>query len=236
MAIGAHPDDVELCCAGTIATLVGKGLRGVIVDATEGELGTRGSRAIRLREASNAAKILGCERENLSLPDGGIEVNSENVTKMITIIRKYRPKLLLIPHWLERHPDHVHVHELCRQAWFYSGLRKISTKYRGKAQEAWRPNNFIHYMQWYEFNPSFIVDVTAAYDVRLKAIRAHKSQFYDPRSKEPGTILSEKSFLNFVETRAKYFGAKIGVSYGEPFYSIEAIGIDNPLKLKMFHG
>lgn len=236
MAIGAHPDDVELCCGGTIAKLVRKGLRAVIVDVTQGELGTRGTREIRLREAANAAAILGCTRENLLLPDGGIEVNHANVAKLISLIRKYRPKMLLIPHWSERHPDHVHTHHLAKEAWFYSGLRKIATKNQGRAQEAWRPHNYIQYMQWHEFSPSFIVDITDVYDVRLKAIRAHKSQFYDPRSKEPGTILSEKTFLDFVQTRAKAYGVKIGVSYGEPFYSIEAVGIDNPLKLKMFRG
>ncbi|HLA99841.1 MAG TPA: bacillithiol biosynthesis deacetylase BshB1 [Bacteroidota bacterium] len=236
LAIGAHPDDVELCCAGTLAKLVRKGLRAVIVDVTEGELGTRGTKAIRSREATAAAAILGCTRENLFIPDGGIEVNAVNIRKMICLIRKYRPKMLLIPHWLERHPDHVHTHHLCKEAWFYAGLRKIPTKYKGRSQNPWRPGNYLHYMQWYEFSPSFIVDISDVYDVRLKAIRAHKSQFYDPRSKEPGTKLSEKTFLDFVRTRAKVYGVKIGVQYGEPFYSVEAIGIENPLKLKMFRG
>jgi bacillithiol biosynthesis deacetylase BshB1 len=236
LAVGAHPDDVELCCGGTLTKLVATGRRAGIVDLTEGELGTRGTRSIRLREAAAAGSILGCVRENLGIPDGNIEVSQQNLKKLITIIRKYRPKLFIIPHWHERHPDHVHAHHLCREAWFYAGLRKITTTFKGQRQEPWRPDNYIHYMQWYEFTPSFIVDITDVYQVRLKAIKAHKSQFYDPSSKEPVTKLSDESFLDFVETRAKAYGSRIGVKYGEPFYSVESIGIDDPLEIRMFRG
>jgi bacillithiol biosynthesis deacetylase BshB1 len=236
LAVGAHPDDVELCCAGTLAKLVGKGKKAGILDLTEGELGTRGTRRLRLREAAAAASILGCVRENLRIPDGDIEVNQKNIKKMITVIRKYRPKMIIIPHWQERHPDHVHAHHLCKEAWYYSGLRKISTSLNGRKQEPWRPDNYIHFMQWYEFTPSFVVDITDVHETRLQAIKAHKSQFYDPASTEPATKLSDESFLDFVETRAKNYGAKIGVRYGEPFYSIESIGIEDPLDLRMFKG
>lgn len=236
LAVGAHPDDVELCCAGTLVKLVRRGRRAGIVDLTEGELGTRGTRRVRLGEARAAASILGCSRENLGIPDGNIEVNSRNVRKLITAIRKYRPKLLVIPHWHERHPDHVHAHQLCKEAWFYAGLRKIRTTLGGRSQEPWRPDNYIHFMQWYEFTPSFIVDITGVYETRLKAIRAHKSQFYDPASTEPATKLSDRTFLDFVETRAKIYGAKIGVRYAEPFFSVESIGIEDPLALRMFRG
>ncbi len=236
LAIGAHPDDVELCCGGTLAKLVKKGRKAGIIDVTRGELGTRGTSTVRLKEATAAASILGCVRENLAIPDGNIEVNSANVRKLITKIRKYRPRMIIIPHWHERHPDHVHTHLLCREAWFYAGLRKISTTLNGRRQDPWRPDNYIHYMQWYEFNPSFIVDITGVYNVRLRAIRAHKSQFHDPTSKEPGTKLSESTFMEFVETRAKSYGVKIGVKYGEPFYSVESVGIADPLDLKMFRG
>ncbi len=236
LAVGAHPDDVELCCGGTLAQLVRKGRKAGIVDITKGELGTRGTSAIRLREAKEAASILGCVRENLAIPDGDIDVNRANVKKLITIIRKYRPRMLIIPHWHERHPDHVHTHHLCREAWFYSGLRKIKTTVNGRPQEAWRPDNAIHYMQWYEFTPSFIVDITVAYKVRLQAIKAHVSQFHDPGSTEPVTKLSDSNFLDFVETRAKAYGAKIGVKYGEPFYSVDAVGIGDPLDLLMNKG
>lgn len=236
LAVGAHPDDVELCCGGTLAKLVRSGKKAGILDLTEGELGTRGTRTLRLKEAAAAGSILGCVRENLRLPDGNIEVNQRNVKRMITIIRKFRPKMIVIPHWHERHPDHVHAHHLCKEAWFYSGLRKISTTLGGRKQDPWRPDNYIHFMQWYEFTPSFIVDITGSYETRLRAIRTHKSQFYDPGSTEPATKLSDASFFDFIETRAKVYGAKIGVKYGEPFYSVEAIGIEDPLELTMFKG
>lgn len=236
LAVGSHPDDIELTCAGTLALAAKRGRKVGILDLTRGELGTRGNNLIRAREAAAAARILGCVRENLNLPDGNIEVSRRNILKLVTIYRKYRPKLILISHFQERHPDHVHSHHLCREAWFYSGLRKIRTTLRGKAQEPWRPRNYFHYMQWYEFEPSFIVDVTQVYQQRVKSILAHKSQFYDPGSRDPQTLLSQKTFLDFVETRAKNYGNKIGVTYGEPFYSVEAIGITDPLDLKMFHG
>ncbi len=236
LAIGAHPDDVELCCGGTLVKLVRKGRRAGIIDITRGELGTRGTSAKRLREAKKAAAILGCVRENLSIPDGNVEVTPANVKKLITVIRKYRPRMLIIPHWHERHPDHIHTHHLCREAWFYAGLRKIKTTLNGRVQEAWRPDSYIHYMQWYEFTPSFLVDISAVHKVRLQAIKAHVSQFHDPDSSEPATKLSDSTFLDFVETRAKAFGAKIGVKYAEPFYAVDSIGIDDPLELTMTKG
>ncbi len=236
LAVGAHPDDVELCCGGTLAKMVKNGHKVGIVDVTQGELGTRGTTGIRRKEAAVAARILGCVRENLRIPDGGIDVNSANIKKLITVIRKYRPRMIIIPHWHERHPDHVHTHLLCKEAWFYSGLRKISTTLNSARQAPWRPDSYIHYMQWYEFTPSFIVDITDVYELRQKAVRAHKSQFHNPSSKEPVTKLSEESFMDFVETRAKSYGFKIGVTYGEPFYSVESIGIDDPLKLRLFRG
>src|ERR1051325_1236122 len=125
LAIGAHPDDVELCCAGTLAKAKKMGYKTGIGDLTGGELGTRGTNTIRAKEAAAAAKILGCVRENLRLPDGNIEVNQKNIKKLIEVYRKYRPKIILISHFQERHPDHVHAHHLAREAWFYSGLRKI---------------------------------------------------------------------------------------------------------------
>jgi bacillithiol biosynthesis deacetylase BshB1 len=236
LAIGAHPDDVELTCSGTIAKAVKNGCKVGILDLTEGELGTRGNNVIRAKEAKAAADILGCVRENLSLPDGNIELTRANKLKVIQVFRKYRPKLILIPHFAERHPDHVSAHHLCREAWFYSGLRKIETKLNGKKQEPWRPKNYFNYMQWQEFTPSFIVDITDVFEQRMKAIKAHASQFHDPSSTEPQTLLSQQSFLDFVETRAKNYGYAIGVKYGEPFYSVQPIGILDIFSLKMFHG
>ncbi len=236
LAFGPHPDDIELTCSGTLAKAVKAGYKAGIIDLTEGELSTRGNTAIRAREAKAAATALGCIRENLNICDGQIEVNDTNRRKIIQVIRKYRPSIMLIPHFNDRHPDHVQGHQLCREAWFYAGLRKITTKLHGKAQEPWRPNNYFHYMQWHEFQPSLIVDISDVYEIRLKSILAYRSQFYDPKSKEPQTLLSQRSFLDFVETRAKSYGFKIGVKYGEPFYSADPIGVADLLGLTMFKG
>ncbi len=237
LAIGAHPDDIELSCGGTLAKCVKLGYKAGILDLTQGESGTRGNRSIRAREAVKASKILGTQvRENLRLPDGRFEVNETNRMKLITVIRRYRPDILLIPYSSERHPDHVHAHHLAKEAWFYSGLRKLKTRDRGKDQEPWRPRNYFEFMQKYEFEPSFIVDVSDVFSVRMAAIRAHTSQFYDPNSIEPETLLSHKSFLDFIETRIRYYGSEIGVKYGEPFYSVEPIGIENPFNLKLSGG
>jgi bacillithiol biosynthesis deacetylase BshB1 len=235
LAIGAHPDDIELSCGGTIAMCVKQGYKVGILDLTRGELGTRGTPKTRAEEAANAASILGViMRENLGLPDGNIEVNEKNRLKLISVYRKYRPKILLMPHWLERHPDHEHANTLAREAWFYSGLRKKETKINGKIQEPWRPERYFHFMQTYEFTPSFIVDISSTYDTRLKAMMTYKSQFYNPASKEPATFLSNEAFLKMLETRAKYFGSQISAKYGEPFFSVEPIGITDLFALPKF--
>lgn len=237
LAIGAHPDDVELTCSGTLAKCVRQGYKVGIVDLTAGELGTRGTKTIRQNEAREAARILGVHtRENLGMPDGNIEQNRKNLLRIIQLYRKFKPKILLIPHWHERHPDHVHTHYLCREAWFYSGLRKIETKLNGKKQEPWRPHYYFHFMQKYHFIPSFIVDISDVFDVRMNAIKAHKSQFYNPNSSEPETILSRREFLDWIETRAKFYGEMIGVRFAEPFYSVNPIGTDDIFSLKLFKG
>jgi len=220
LAIGAHPDDVELCCSGTLAKAVTQGYRVGILDLTEGELGTRGSRSLRRKEAKKAADVLGVSiRENLRLQDGNIPVDKESTKKLIQVLRAYRPKILFIPYSLERHPDHVNAHHLCRETWFYSGLGKILTRRRGKRQEPWRPHACYQFMQWHEFTPSFVVDISDVYHKRTQSILAYSSQFYNPQSREPQTMLSQKSFLDFVEARARHFGGRIGVHYGEPFFS-----------------
>lgn len=237
LAIGAHPDDVELACGGTVAKSVKAGYKVGLVDLTEGELGTRGDKIIRAKEADEAARILGVAvRENLRIPDGKIEVTTPNMNKVIALYRKYRPEIILIPHWQERHPDHVHAHYLCREAQFYSGLRKISVRSYGKKLQPWRPPKYLHYMQKNEFTPSFIIDISDVFGIRVAAIKAHRSQFFNPDSKEPETFLSQKSFMDFMETRMKYYGQQIGVQYGEPFFSVEPIGIRNLFDLQMFKG
>lgn len=226
LAIGAHPDDIELSCGGTLIMLARQGRRTGIADLTEGELGTRGTPAIRAEEARQAGEIIGVQyRTNLRIPDGNIEKTPEHVLRLVTVIRSVRPDVLLIPHSVDRHPDHESAHALCRKAWFDAGLRRIESFENGVPQEAYRPRALYHYMQWHEFQPSFIVDVTDAYETRVEAMRAFRSQFHDPASNEPGTVLSTPEFLEMVRTRLEYYGDRIGVRYGEPFYSPAAIGV-----------
>jgi bacillithiol biosynthesis deacetylase BshB1 len=226
LAIGAHPDDVELSCGGTLIKAVRQGRRVGIVDVTEGELGTRGSREIRAVEAGNAARVLGVHyRTNLSIPDGNIEKSPENVLRLVTVIRAVRPQVLLIPHSVDRHPDHESSHALCRKAWFDAGLRRIESSVDGVPQEAFRPRAVYHYMQWHEFTPSFIVDVSDTYEARVAAMQAYRSQFFDPTSDEPGTVLSTPAFLEMVRTRLEYYGDRIGVQYGEAFFSPAPLAI-----------
>ncbi len=226
LALGAHPDDIELSCGGTIAKLVKDGHKVAIADFTQGELGTRGNKDIRSKEAAEAAKILGVTaRRNLKIPDGDIELSKANIKKVITLIRELRPRILIIPHSVERHPDHVHAHRLSKEAWYYSGLRKIETSLDGEHQKPHRPDNFFEFMQWYEFTPSFIVDISETFDTKMKAIKAHASQFYDPNSKDPETLLSRPEFLERIKTDSEYYGKRIGVKYGEPFYSWTPLGV-----------
>lgn len=234
VAIGAHPDDIELSCAGTLVKAAREGMRTGIIDLTQGELGTRGTKQIRSQEAEEAAHILGLTvRRNLKMPDGNIEVNQKNLCTLIAQLRDFQPRILLIPHFNERHPDHMHAHQLAREAWFYSGLTKIETKMNGKAQAAFRADNFFSFMQKFEFVPSFVVDVSDTFELRMNSIRAHRSQFYNPKSKEPETILSTPEFLKEIETRALYYGQTIGVKYGEPFYSYVPIGIKSIFELAL---
>ncbi len=228
LAVGAHPDDIELACGGTVARLVQKGHHVGIVDLTRGELGTRGSKEIREQEAADAAKILGVDvRINLDIPDGNIQITNENVLRLIEVIRTYKPDVLFIPHWLERHPDHEHAHTLGKEAWYYSGLEKIQTSIDGMKQEPHRPKKYYHFRQRYDFTPSFIVDISDQLEIRMKAVRCFQSQFFDPNSKERETLLSRPDFLDAVEARLRYFGNMIGTKYGEAFFSVEPIGISD---------
>jgi bacillithiol biosynthesis deacetylase BshB1 len=228
LAIGAHPDDIELACGGTVAKLVQQGRKVAILDLTQGELGTRGSKEIRHKEAANAAKILGIEfRENLELPDGNIEITMENRLKLMSVIRKYKPEILLMPHNNERHPDHEHAHYLAKEAWFYSGLEKVPTYDKGKLQEPFRPKKYFYFMQKYGFIPSFIIDVSDQIDIRMNAVRAFRSQFHDPNSRERDTVLSRPEFLEIIEMQLRFYGHQIGVRYGEPFFSVEPIGLSD---------
>ncbi len=223
----AHPDDIELSCGGAALKLVRTGRKTGIIDLTQGELGTRGTKSIRKKEAFEAGKILGISvRENLGIADGNIENNASNRQKVISVIRHYRPEIIFIPHQYDRHPDHQNANKLVREAAFYSGLIKIKSSRGGKPQHAHRPKRNIYFMQTYEFEPSFIIDISDVFSGKMKAVRCYGSQFHNPRSKEPDTFISDRKFIEFVEARAKVYGFRIGAAYGEPFYVEEKIKLE----------
>jgi len=221
LAIGAHPDDVDLSCGGTIIKLVKQGHSVGLVDLTRGELGTRGTPELRQREAAASATIIGAAvRENLGIPDGNIESSMEHKLRLVQVIRRYRPDVLVFPYSVDRHPDHERAYTLCREAWFLAGLEKIQTSEGGALQDPHRPRAYYHFMQWYEFPPTFIIDVSNEFEQRMECVKAFHSQFYNPHSDEPDTILSTPEFLEMLQTRLAYYGDRIGVRYGEPFYSV----------------
>src|SRR5690606_10221595 len=192
---GAHPDDVELGCAGTLAKEISLGKTVGIIDLTRGELGTRGSAEIRDMESAEAARLLGVSvRENLRMRDGFFRNDEEHQMKIIRKIRKYRPEIVLCNAIDDRHIDHGKGSKLVSDACFLSGLRKIETEDEGIAQEAWRPKHVYHYIQWKNIEPDFVVDITGFIDQKTKAILAYSSQFYDPTSNEPETPIATKNF------------------------------------------
>lgn len=227
LVFAAHPDDAELSMGGTIAKLSKSGLKVGIIDFTRGELGTRGSAEIRQKEAFQAAILLKAAlRENLDIPDGNIQENQENTTKVVMCIRKFKPKVVFAPYFNDRHPDHFDVSHIVKRAVFSSGLAKVKTFDKEKSQDAYRPSKIYYYMQTYTFQPSFIIDISNCFEDKMKAVKAYSSQFYDPKSVEPETFISQPSFLKFVESRNQVYGFKIGKSYGEPFFCEEEIEFD----------
>lgn len=224
LIFAAHPDDAELSMGGTIAKLTRNDLRVGIVDLTSGELGTRGTVEIRQKEAFLAAGILKVSvRENLLIPDGDIERKKENLFKVIMSIRKYRPKIIFAPYFNDRHPDHIHTSRLVKEAMFSTGLSKLKTFDREVAQNAFRPRKLYYYMQTYQFEPSFIVDISDCFETKMKAVQCYGSQFHDPKSKEPETFISRPEFIHYIESRAQVFGFQIDKKYGEPFFCEEKI-------------
>jgi bacillithiol biosynthesis deacetylase BshB1 len=224
---GAHPDDAELSCGGTIAKMVSSKKKIGIVDLTAGEMGTRGSKDTRLEELKKASKILHISvRENLGIKDGWIENSKANQLKVIKIIRKYKPGIIFMPYQNDRHPDHSNASRLIRESAFYSGLIKIKTALSGKDQQAFRPKKNFYFMQTYTFEPSFIVDISEHFGIKMRAVRCYSSQFYDPDSKEPKTFISDKKFIEYLEARAAFYGFQIGVKYGEPFFCEDNLKLD----------
>lgn len=226
LAFGAHPDDVELGCAGTILAAVAEGKKVGIIDLTKGELGTRGTVAIRLKEAQEASKILGVAiRENVGMADGFFKNDQEHQLAIIECIRRFQPTIVLCNAPEDRHPDHGRAASLVEDACFLSGLSKVQTSYQGANQTAWRPANVFHYIQSRNLTPSFVVDISVHMDKKMESILAHSSQFFDPTSTEPNTFISGNSFLEFVKGRAKELGQQIGVDYAEGFISNKLIGV-----------
>lgn len=218
LAFGAHPDDVELGCAGTILKEISLGKKVGIVDLTRGELGTRGSAEIRDQEANAAAKILGVSaRENLEMRDGFFVNDEKHQLEIIKMIRKYQPEIVLCNAIDDRHIDHAKGSKLVSDACFLSGLMKIETVLEGEKQKAWRPKLVYHYIQWKNIEPDFVVDITGFTDKKIESILAYSSQFYDANSNEPESPISSKNFLESLNYRSRDLGRLTGVDHAEGF-------------------
>jgi len=219
LVIAAHPDDAELGCGGTIAKHTAQGKKVGILDLTRGELGTRGTVQSRQAEATASSNILGVSvRENLGLQDGFFQNDSVSQLKIIGVIRKYQPDIVLANAISDRHIDHGKGASIAYDSCFLSGLSKIvSQDEQGKQQNAWRPSAVYHYIQSQLLHPDFVVDISGYWEKKLEAIRAFKTQFFDPQSTEPETYISKPGFLKMIEARAIEFGHAIGSSHGEGF-------------------
>jgi len=229
LAFGAHPDDVELGCAGTIALSVSQGKSVAIIDLTEGELGTRGSADLRKQEAKKAAALLQVtRRENLAFKDGFFVNDSTHQLKVIQKIREYKPEIVLCNAVRDRHIDHAKGNQLVNDSCFLSGLVKIETlDAKGQPQQAWRPKLVLEYIQWDDISPNIVLDITGFLEHKMEAVKAYTSQFFDPNSKEKDTPISNKNFLESVEYRAKNFGRLIGTEAGEGFTSRQLLSVDS---------
>jgi bacillithiol biosynthesis deacetylase BshB1 len=228
LVLAAHPDDAEISCGGTIAKHVSLGHKVGIVDFTRGELGTRGNPETRAEEAKEGARILGVSlRENLGLKDGFFQNDPENQMSVIRVIRKFKPEIILANAVYDRHIDHGKGASLGYDASFLAGLAKIETTEEGKKQSPWRPGAVYHYIQSNLIEPDFIVDISDFQDTKMRAIRAFKTQFFDPESNEPETYISNPNFLKMLEARGIEFGHAIGVRYGEGFTVRRYPGIDS---------
>ncbi len=233
LVFAAHPDDAELSMGGTIAKLTHNKYKVGIIDMTRGELGTRGTAETRQKEAVKASNILKTKiRVNLDIPDGDIQRTKENLIKVITEIRRNKPKIIFAPYFNDRHPDHIDASSLVKEAMFASGLPKVITMDKKVRQKAYRPNKLFYYMQTYTFEPTFIIDISKYIKMKMEAVKAYSTQFYDPKSSEPETFISNPKFLDYIESRAKFYGFQIRKNYGEPFFCEEDIELDLSSYLK----
>ncbi len=233
LAIGAHPDDVELGCSGTIAKEIANNKKVGILDLTKGELGTRGTAEIREKEANDAAKILNVAfRENLNFKDGFFKNDENHQLKLIKVIRKYKPDLILCNAPDDRHIDHPKGANLVVDSCFLSGLKKIETIEDGVFQEPWRPNNIYHYIQWKSLKPDFVVDISDYFVTKIKAVKSFKSQFYNENEPVHNTPISTKNFIDSIEYRARDLGRLTNVDYAEGFIAARLPLIESISDLK----
>jgi N-acetylglucosamine malate deacetylase 1 len=230
LAIGVHPDDVELGCSGTLINEIKLGKRTGILDLTQGELGTRGTMETRYQESANAAMIIGVAvRENLKMRDGFFRNDEEHQMQLIRALRKYQPEIVIANVLHDRHPDHGRAGKLIAESCFLSGLSKIeTTDENDQPQDRWRPSYVLHYIQDWYHEPDLLIDISDVFEQRMKAIEAYTTQFNATGDKEgPQTYISTPDFLESVIARARMFGKRIGVKYAEGFISEKKIGIRN---------
>ena len=229
LAFGAHPDDIELACAGTLMKSIDEGKKVGIIDLTRGELGTRGDADTRTAEAAAAAKVMGVHlRENLNLKDAFFMNDEDTLKKIVTVIRKYKPVIVLCNAPQDRHPDHGKSAKLIADAAFLSGLRKIETFDGSIQQEAWKPSYVFNYLQDQYLQPTFLVDVSCYQDRKIEAILCYKSQFFNPEnSGEPQTYISSPIFLEALKGKEAGFGKQVGVGYAEGFISQKLLAISS---------
>lgn len=228
MAFGAHPDDIEIGCGGTLIKLVDLGHSVVLVDMAQGEMGTRGTVETRRAEAAAAAKIIGAvARENLKLEDGNIRADEEAKRRVVEVVRKHRPRLVFIPYYKDRHPDHYHASQVAYEGIFLAGLAQYET-----GQESYRPLRVLYYMGWYEFEPTFIVDISAQFDQKMDAIYAFSTQFKPGDSFYEQTRLTSRQYNWALVQRMAYYGSLIGKQYGEGFLIRGRMEVENPLEVK----
>ena len=233
LAFGAHPDDVELGCGGTLAKEIANGKKVGIIDLTKGELGTRGTEFTRKEEAENAAKILGVHvRENLGFADGFFVNDKIHQLEIIKMLRKYQPEIVLCNAIDDRHIDHAKGGKLVSDACFLSGLVKIETLLDKKNQDKWRPKLVYHYIQWKHIEPDFVVDISNYMDTKIDSVMAYKTQFYDPNNKEAETPITSKNFLDSIKYRANDLGRLINSDYAEGFTTERYVAVDSLFQLK----
>ena len=228
LAFGAHPDDVEISVSGTIIRYVAQGKSVCVVDLTQGELGTRGNAQTRKEEALKAAKLLGLkQRVNLKLKDAFFESSEKSIKLVIEQIRRFKPQIVFANAIEDRHPDHSKAAKLIADACYLSGLQKIETKWEGRVQQCHRPRLVFHYIQDYYIKPDFVIDVSDFVDQKIEAIKAYKTQFFDPKSAEPNTPISREDFFEFLKGRMKQMGRPVNLNYAEGFTINRLFGVDD---------